>query len=198
MSTPTFGQSAGPNLLKIESFSQIIKEDGISISKEDLDGVGILRLSVINPSRPDAAVYFATLKVTPGEKYTFMISSQPHTVYNCAHFITSDIGNIVWPGSLLVDGISASQFTVPDSASTVTVAFAFQNAQAGDFIVIHDIGLFKGFVAPSDWQFNEEEGLQPVLLIKGDGFEILAIIASFIVVVLIIVMEKRIPNQPPL
>jgi hypothetical protein len=195
LSGPVFGQSSGPNLFRIELLSEIVKDEGIVVAKEEVNGVDVLRISVVNPSRPDAAVYFPVMKLIPGEKYTFMISAEPQTKFTSAHFISSDVGNIVWPGSLLINGISVTNFTVPDSASSVTLAFAFQNAQSGDFILIKDIGLFQGFVPVSAWQSKGDEGLQPAFHKVDNLFEIIAIIVSIIVVVLIIVMEKRLPDQ---
>jgi hypothetical protein len=195
MSSPIFGQSGGPNLFRMETFSEITKDEGISITTEQVDGVNLLRVSAVNPTRPDAAVYFSAIKLIPGEKYTYMISAEPHTKFTIAHFITSDVGNIVWPGSVFINGISVTHFTVPDSASNVTLAFAFQNVQMGDFIFIKDVGLFQGSVPASSWQFKSDEGLQPALQPKKELFEIIAIIVSVIVVVLIILMEKRIPDQ---
>jgi len=195
MSSPIFGQAGGPNLFRMETFRGIVKDEGISITKEEVNGVNLLRVSAANPSRPDAAVYFSVMKLIPGEKYTYMISAEPHTKFTSAHFIRSDVGNIVWPGSVLIDGISVTQFTVPDSVSNVTLAFAFQNAQTGDFILIKDVGLFQGFVPASSLQFKSNEGLQPALQKIENLFEIIAVIVSIIVVVLIILMEKRIPDQ---
>jgi hypothetical protein len=195
MSTPIFGQPGGPNLFRLEKFSEIVKDQGITIGKEEVNGVNVLRVSAVNPSRPDAAVYFSTMTLIPGEKYTFMISAEPHAAHTCAHFISSNVGNIVWPGTALIDGISLTQFTVPDSASSVSLAFAFQNAQAGDFILIKDMGLFQGFVPASHWQFKNSEGLQPALQKPNNLFEIIAIIVSIVVVVAVILMEKRIPDQ---
>ena len=194
ISRSVFGQDSGPNLFKWE-ISEIVQDQGISITKEELNGINVLRISVESVSRPDAAVYFTSMKLTPGKQYTFMIASEPHIQHTSAHFIPSDVGNIVWPGNPLINGISVSQFTMPDSASNVRLAFAFQNAQPGDYIFIKDVALFEGFVPASSWQLENNESLRRTFKDIKFLFEIVAVIVSVIVVVLIILLEKRIPDQ---
>ena len=127
----------------------IICEDGIAASNKKINGKNYLKVRSA-PSTKAPSIYLATIKVTPGTEYTYILRTMNQNGGRVLSYITSPKGNVVWPGGELKNGMAHTFFSVPPDVEEITLAATFLYPGKTDSIIIQDLGLFQGYV--SEWQ----------------------------------------------
>jgi hypothetical protein len=150
----TFSNPNEKNLLKIEDISRIKAQDGLTVSC--VNGGDLLIRSSGAPTRTPA-VYFGTIKVVPGESYTYVIRGKARAHNEAVLYVFTEKGNLVWPGSKLGSGVAQSTFTIPADASEITVGIVFNYPSPDDYVLVKGVGLFSGHVAAPTWIDSKEK-----------------------------------------
>lgn len=157
--TPFFS----PNLVNLSRLEDIKLDEGLTTCKLTTGSESLLKIQVGPILRKDPSIILPPIKVKPGVLYSFLVSAEPHAENAIAHQVMQSGINLVWPGAPLKDGISMTQFVVPDSVSEVTVGFAFLNALPKEYILIRNIALLEGEVIPEEWNVNKNNSLSSAL-----------------------------------
>lgn len=145
------------------SFSQsmnLVSADSMRVNLKAEPGVfsdvvsfgGQLALKVASSqSTSTPAFYMVSCSVREGAEYTYMVNAGPNSKGKVALYVTSPVGNIAWPGTIIKEGQVTQTFTAPAGANQVTLAIAFLYPQENDSVYLKTIGLFEGASVPSNW-----------------------------------------------
>lgn len=132
------------NLLTIQELASLKAEEGIHFSLSEGNEYLLIESSGAPERTP--SIYFGTIKVTPGNTYTYVVSSDSEMHCSAMLYVTSSHGNLVWPGSEIKDGLAINTFSIPQGTTEITLGIAFLYPIAGDAFQVKDVGLFAGII----------------------------------------------------
>jgi len=156
------------NLLEIKDATSIKPEESLSFSF--VNGGDLLIECSGAPTRTPA-VFFGTIKVTPGEKYTYVLNGIGHFYNGGVLYVTTPKGNLVWPGSAIRNGIAKNTFIVPADVSEISVGLVFMYPSADDSVLINDVGLFFGDIDTLTWTNPNEKRFSH--LVKNESLNLI-------------------------
>lgn len=179
------------NLLRLSKLDEIQLDAGLSACKSVVDGEQYLKILAGSIQRKDPSVLLPSIKVKPGVIYSFLVSAVPHTKKGIAHQVMQSGVNLVWPGASIINGISMTQFMVPDSAQEVTLGFAFLDVSAKEYVLVKDFALFEGEILLEDWDGSMGSGFKTALNLAEEQpnnfwirlFAMIAVGAAIVVVI---------------
>ena len=132
--------------LRFTDLSAIKLDSGLSIERISSEGTNYLRIAMSTAASTTPAVYFLTARVVPGRKYTYFIKGVKNSLCRAMHYVTSPLGDVVWPGADVEAGVSRTVFTAPENIPEVTLALGFLCPTEEGFVLIESISLVEGDV----------------------------------------------------
>lgn len=158
------------NLFRINSLGEVQAEPAakliIELRPVNVSGQHYLRASCAATTWTPS-VYLKKLAVTPGDVYTVFIEAVASQGLSANMVVAAGAVNVVWPGPELVTGVSRVTYTIPEGVHETQIGFSFVYPEQEDFVLIKNVGIYKGTVADSEWVSNENEGLQPLLVFSN-------------------------------
>jgi hypothetical protein len=182
------------NLVRFEDISARC-EKGVgffSVRYDDTDYL-IVRSTGLNDVSP--AIYFTTVKVEPGQTYSYIVKARTLSKCRMALYVTGPKGNIVWPGSQVGDGFGKSTVQIPPDVNEITLGMAFVYPANNEYVLVESIGLFLGEVSPwKDWKGYENTGMQPLTgphAYKNKNWQIPVMILFLLLPIVLLSLYKR-------
>lgn len=159
-----------PNLFSLTDISEIKNPDNwgnfakLRIDKRS-SGERFLKIGCVSLDG-SPHVHFKTLKVTPGQTYSYLISSLANNAEAYIYVESPTVGNVVWPGQPITGGTVFQAFTVPTGATEITLGLVFLKPNPEKPLYIREIGFFEGIINPNDWVPEENKSLQLLLQVS--------------------------------
>lgn len=141
--------------------SGVTLEDGVTARVSANNGRRVLEIGTRAAPTKGPAAYLATVRVKPGQRYTYFVKAYRRSSCRVLHYIISPEGNVVWPGADVEEGVSHTTFTVPPDVTQITLALAFLYPEEEGSVLVEDIALVEGETAATPAEFGN--GLESLL-----------------------------------